>query len=84
MSVIIPLFKKRDRMKHSNYRYISLVPTISKFLEKVLDGRLGLWLEREIITSETQGGCQKEYSTTNYVMVKGRGRGGRGGDSCPP
>ena len=69
MSVIMPLFKKGDRMKHGNYRPISLVPTISKFLEKVLDGRLGLWLEKENIVSETQGGCRKDYSTTDRVFI---------------
>jgi hypothetical protein len=59
MSDIMPLFKKRDRMKHGNYCPISIVPKISKFLKKVLDGRLGLWLGKKNIVSETQGDCQK-------------------------
>ena len=43
--------------------------TISKFLEKVLDARLGCWLDRGNIISETQGEFHKGYSTTDWVFI---------------
>ena len=36
MSVILPLFKKGNAEENSNYRPISLIPTMGKVFEKIL------------------------------------------------
>ncbi|XP_065584284.1 uncharacterized protein LOC136043285, partial [Artemia franciscana] len=45
VSVGIPIFKKGNRQDRSNYRIISLGNVMSKIFCKVIDSRLGKWLE---------------------------------------
>ena len=42
---VIPIYKKDDPQLFENYRPISLVPTISKVLEKIIHKQLSLYVE---------------------------------------
>ena len=43
---ITPIFKKGNKLDSSNYRPISLLPNISKILEKVMYSRLSKFLDK--------------------------------------
>ena len=43
---IVPSYKKRDKSECSNYRPISLLPNISKIIEKAMHTRLYNFLEK--------------------------------------
>ena len=45
ISKVIPLYKKDDPVNFSNYRPISLLPSISKIFEKVIFKQLADYLE---------------------------------------
>ena len=68
-SLILPLFKKGDPADHSNYRPISLVPSLSKILERILDARLAHWLEKYRILKEEQAGFRDGYNAIDRVLV---------------
>ncbi|KAK2701211.1 hypothetical protein QYM36_020118 [Artemia franciscana] len=68
-SVVWPLFKKRNVEEHSNYRPISLIPTMSKIFEKIIDVRLSKWLEVYKKIKEEQGGFRAGYNTADKMFV---------------
>ena len=43
---IIPFYNKGDKLEYSNYRPISLLPNISKIIEKAMYTRLYKFLEK--------------------------------------
>jgi hypothetical protein len=61
---IIPIYKKKgDKADMSNYRPISLLPTFSKILEKILYKRISLHLSTHDILTKEQFGFKKNSST---------------------
>ena len=68
-SVILPLFKKRKAEEHSNYRPISLIPTMSKVIEKIIDVRLSKWPEVYKRIKKEQGGFRAGYNTADRMFV---------------
>ena len=65
-SEIQPLFKKGNKTEISNYRPISLLPSFSKIIEKIIYKRLNCFLsENNILTSEQFG--FREKSTTDMA-----------------
>ena len=60
---VIPLFKGGNKLDCSNYRPISLLPTIGKLLEKLLSARLINHLNANNILSKHQYGFRKNHST---------------------
>ena len=60
---IIPIFKSGDREDCTNYRPISLLPQISKILEKLFNRRLSEFLEKYKVISPTQYGFRENMST---------------------
>ena len=60
---IIPIFKSGDREDCTNYKPISLLPQISKILEKLFNRRLTDFLEKYKVISPTQYGFRENMST---------------------
>jgi hypothetical protein len=58
------LFKSGDRTLFTNYRPISILPSFSKFLERVIYNRMLKYLNKNSILSENQYGFRKNHSTS--------------------
>ena len=65
---IIPLFKSKERTCIKNYRPISLLPAISKILEKIVHFRTYSFLQQYRILSDRQYGFRPGHSTV-YAAV---------------
>ena len=68
LAMITPIFKEGSKLDVSNYRPVSVLPTISKVLEKLMLTRLTEYLEKSKIIYEHQFGFQKNRSTTLAVL----------------
>ena len=69
LSKVIPLFKKGDSSLLVNYRPISLLPTTSKFFERVIDDQMYEYFNNFNLLDEQQYGFRKQHST-EYTAVK--------------
>lgn len=74
---IHPIHKHGDRDRVNNYRPISILPALSKILEKIVNKRLVQYLESKELLSNSQFGFRRKKSTndavhelTNYVITK--------------
>ena len=72
---IIPIHKGDSRLETSNYRPISLLPTLSKIFEKLMYSRLISFLNNHNILYNNQFGFQSNMSTeyavhqvVNYIV----------------
>ena len=63
VSKVIPLFKKDDPQIFSNYRPISLLPSLSKIFEKAIFLQLSNYLEINSLINSNQYGFRKKHST---------------------
>lgn len=63
VAVVKPIYKGGERKILSNYRPISILPYISKILEKLIYIRLMAFLQENDIINECQYGFQKGLST---------------------
>ena len=63
ISKTIPLFKKGDASNMSNYRPISLLPTISKVFESVIYNQLYDYFKNNNLVAEQQYGFRAHHST---------------------
>lgn len=66
-ATIIPLHKNGDSDDVSNYRPISLLPNISKIIEKLINIRLKNYLEHHNLLSANQYGFRSKKSTVDAV-----------------
>ena len=66
---VIPIFKKDDPSLFSNYRPISILPSLSKILEKIVYIRLYSFLTRNNLLTQIQYGFRKNYST-DYAIIQ--------------
>jgi hypothetical protein len=55
-TLIIPIFKNGDKKKIANYRPISLLPSFSKILEKIMYSRLMNYVVTNNILAQEQYG----------------------------
>ena len=62
-----PVFKSGDKHKFTNYRPISILPSISKLLEKVVYNRIYDFITNHKILSPNQFGFRKKHST--YMAI---------------
>ena len=62
-----PLFKKGSKSDPSNYRPISLLPLLSKVLERVVLSQTKEFLSFNKILYDYQSGFRKNYSTDTYL-----------------
>lgn len=63
LAKVIPIYKKGKRADVSNYRPISIIPFLSKLLEKLFCSRLIDFLDNNHIISDAQYGYRKNRST---------------------
>lgn len=66
-SVVVPVFKSGERNSVHNYRPISLLPTIAKILEKIINVKLVNYIEKNNILSQNQFGFRKNKSTEDAI-----------------
>lgn len=66
-SVIVPVYKAGERDRISNYRPISLLSSVSKILEKLINTRLINYLEKHKLLSDSQFGFRRARSTSDAV-----------------
>ena len=67
-AIVVPIFKSGDINEPKDYRPISLLPIISKVLEKVIAGQLMAHLERNHLLSKTQHGFRASFSTESALL----------------
>jgi len=67
LAKVIPVFKSKDKTDMNSYRPISLLPALSKILEKVIHSRLYKFCSTQNILFENQYGFRPNHSTTHAV-----------------
>ena len=67
LACVTPVFKCGDRTQTSNYRPISILPTLNKVIEKCLYTRLNDFVLKNNLVSKNQYGFQKGRSTEQAV-----------------
>ena len=65
---VVPLYKSGDRSNASNYRPISLLPCLSKVIEKLIYSRLTNFLNKHSILHQNQYGFCQGLSTSHALM----------------
>lgn len=68
-SIITPVFKNGDINDVNNYRPISVLPAISKIIEKLLNSRLIKYLNQYQLLSDAQYGFRNGRSTEDAVTA---------------
>ena len=58
-----PLYKKEAKTKPKNYRLISLLPLLSKIIERIIHNQTQEFLDKNNILYKYQSGFQKHHST---------------------
>ena len=66
---VTPLFKKGDVSDPNNYRPISILPALSKIVEKVLSIQIQNYLDSNNIITQFQYGFRKGKSTTDAIST---------------
>ena len=64
---IIPIYKEEDRTNKENYRPVSLLPTVSKLLERDTYNRINSYIEKYL--SLYLFGFRKVHSTEQCLIV---------------
>ena len=68
MANITPIFKKGNKLNSSNYRPISLLPNISKILEKAMYSKLSKFLDKFHCLYKKPFGFSNAHST-NHALI---------------
>ena len=66
---LVPLFKSGDQGKPENYRPISVLPILSKLLEKAVHSQLINYLESNKLLSDSQFGYRERRSTQHATTL---------------
>ena len=69
IAVVKPIFKAGDQSLMNNYRPISMLPYISKILEKIIFLRLMCHIEGNNILTPNQFGFRKAFSTYMPLII---------------
>ena len=64
---VIPIYKCKEKHEMGNYRPISLLPSISKIIEKLVHKRLYSFCENNDILNDNQYGFRPKHSTIDAV-----------------
>jgi hypothetical protein len=65
---VTSIFKKGQRTMLDNYRPISILPVISKLMERILYDQMYDYLKKQNILSEHQFGFIQFHSTTTTLL----------------
>ena len=68
LAKIVPIYKSKQKNLMCNYRPISLLPTLSKVLEKVVHNRLYTFCMKQNVLYENQFGFRKGHSTEHAIL----------------
>ena len=68
-AIVVPIFKGGDSNINSNYRPISLLPILSKALEKIVAKQLSDYLEGNALLSNSQHGFRPKLSTKTALTT---------------
>jgi len=68
LAIVKPLYKAKSVFEINNYRPISLLPVLSKILEKIVHLRLTKFLKKHDVLYEGQYGFRKLRSTTDAIL----------------
>ena len=66
---VTPLYKSGNRNLMSNYRPISILPTLSKIFEKLIHVRIYQFLDENQVLCNYQFGFRKAHSTVHAVQT---------------
>ena len=66
----VPIYKRGDPLKCSNYRPVSLLSKFSKIFEKVIFHRTCNFLTKNNLLSSKQFGFQQNFSTNQAMSVR--------------
>ena len=64
---VIPIYKAKNRLVCTNYRPVSLLPVVSKILERIIHKRLYGFLTQHHLLYNSQYGFRNNHSTVNAV-----------------
>ncbi len=65
---VIPLFKSRPAMEKDNYRPISILPILSKLLERFVHFSFSEYLEEHNLLTIAQSGFRRLHSTVTSLL----------------
>ena len=65
---VSPIFKTGDKDDVNNYRPISILPTISKVIEKWIEIKLMSYLDEYSLLHKNQSGFRKGHSTESALI----------------
>ena len=66
---VVPLYKNSQRNIPGNYRPISVLPAISKIMERILYDQLYSYLTKSELLGNSQFGFRKFHSTASALLV---------------
>ena len=66
--IISPIFKKNENTDINNYRPISIIPQISKILERIIYNRIIDFITKNNIINQNQFGFIKKHNTTDAIL----------------
>ena len=64
-----PLYKKGSKTDPKNYRPVSLLPLVSKIIEKVIHNQTEIFLNKNKILYKYQSGFRKSFSTNSCLTL---------------
>jgi hypothetical protein len=67
VGLIVPIYKKGDKKDCNNYRGITLLSTVMKILEQIIEKRLRRQIEASL--AEAQSGFRKGRSTLDHIFT---------------
>ena len=68
LAKIIPIHKSGDKESPSNYRPISILPCVSKILERIVQRQILAYLHKNNILSPAQSGFRPKHSTVTTLL----------------
>jgi hypothetical protein len=68
-AIICSIYKSGDKGDPTNYRGISLLPSISKLFDTILDNRFRVWEIINKVLDQNQAGFRANYSTVDHIFT---------------